>query len=104
MGYMDLTVEQRSFLSRLTYYIWWQSAEKSLDRPERLIAQIMDIGDWVDECDLEDMFSVEVLRNILAHAEQGWFRPKSWSFWNYQLKVVPFDAAPPEIPQRTLSA
>ncbi len=42
--YIDLTVEQRSFLSRLTYYIWWQSAEESLELPERLIAQIMDTG------------------------------------------------------------
>ena len=54
---MDLTVEQRSLLSRLTFYIWWQSAEESLERPERLIAQIMDIGDWEDECELEETFS-----------------------------------------------
>ncbi|WP_276973782.1 hypothetical protein [Ferrimicrobium acidiphilum] len=101
---MDLTVEQRSLLSRLTFYIWWQSAEESLERPERLIAQIMDIGEWEDECELQETFSDEVLRHILTHAEPGWFRPKSWSFWNYRLKVVPFDAEPPEMPQRSFSA
>lgn len=101
---MDLTVEQRSFLSRLTYYIWWQSAEESLARPERLIAQIMDIGDWDDERNLEISLGAELLRDVLTHAEPGWFRPKSWSFWNYRLKVVLFDAEPPEMPHRSLSA
>ncbi|KJE75652.1 hypothetical protein FEAC_26120 [Ferrimicrobium acidiphilum DSM 19497] len=104
MSYMDLTVEQRSFLSRLTYYIWWQSAEESLARPERLIAQIMDIGDWDDERNLEITLGAELLRDVLTHAEPGWFRPKSWSFWNYRLKVVLFDAEPPEMPYRSLSA
>jgi hypothetical protein len=78
--------------------------KESRERPERLIAQIMDIGEWEDECELEETFSDEVLRHILTHAEPGWFRPKSWSFWNYRLKVVPFDAEPPEMPQRSFSA
>ena len=64
----------------------------------------MDIGEWEGECELEETFSDEVLRHTLTHAEPGWFRPKSWSFWNYRLKVVPFDAEPPEMPQSSFSA
>jgi len=101
---VDLTIEQRDLLSRLTHYIWWQSPEESLARPERLIAQIMDIGDWVDECDLEKTLGDEFLRSVLINAEPGWFRPKSWSFWNYRLEVVPFDVEPPSMPHRSLSA
>ena len=64
-------MEQWGFLGRLTYYIWWQSPEESLARPERLIAQIMDIGDWDDERNLEITLGVELLRNVLTHAEPG---------------------------------
>jgi hypothetical protein len=99
---MDLTVEQQVLLSRLTYYLWWQSDEESLARPERLIAQIMDIGDWDDAHHLEIMLGAEILRDILTYAEPGWFRPTSGSFWNYRLHVVAFDAEPPAMPRRSL--
>ncbi len=90
--------------ARLNFALSEGRDKESRERPERLIAQIMDIGEWEDECELEETFSDEVLRHILTHAEPGWFRPKSWSFWNYRLKVVPFDAEPPEMPQRSFSA
>ncbi len=90
--------------ARLNFALSEGRDKESRERPERLIAQIMDIGEWEDECELEETFSDEVLRHIPTHAEPGWFRPKSWSFWNYRLKVVPFDAEPPEMPQRSFSA
>lgn len=92
MRYVDLTIERRDFPCLLTYYIWWQDPVESLARPERLVAQIVDIGDWDDECDLENVFGDEVVRKVLTHAEPGWFRPKSWPFWIYLLKLIPLDA------------
>ena len=101
---VNLSPEQQGLLEGLTHYIWWQPGEESLRWPERLIAQVMDIGDWDDECALEDAFEAAVLRTILEHSEAGWFRPKSWSFWNYRLGVVPLEAEAPPMPTRCFGA
>ena len=104
MDGVNLSPEQQELLEGLTHYIWWQPGEESLRWPERLIAQVMDIGDWDDECALEDAFAAAVLRRILEHSEAGWFRPKSWSFWNYRLGVVPLEAEAPPMPTRCFRA
>ncbi len=100
---MELTTKQKELLRKFTHYIWWQSPEVSLNYPERLIAQVMDLGDWNDECQLMDTFGDDILRSVLSQAEAGWFRPKSWAFWNYRLRIVSFDSEPPNLPRRNFS-
>lgn len=101
---MDLNLEQKHFLREKSHYIWWQSCEESLERPERLIAQIMDIGTLDDERELWEKLGSVVLLSVIRYARPGWFRPKSWAFWNYQLGVVPVNVEPPEMPSRRVSA
>ncbi|MHB1712260.1 MAG: hypothetical protein ACYCV7_12790 [Acidimicrobiales bacterium] len=101
---MDLTTGQRDLLAKLAHYIWWEPVEIAVAEPERLIAQVMDLGDWDDECDVEDAFDQAALRDVLANAQAGWFRPKSWSFWHYRLGITPFGAEPPPLPRRQFSA
>ncbi len=31
-----------------TRYVWWQAPAEALTFPARVIAQVMDIGDWED--------------------------------------------------------
>ncbi len=66
-------------LKELTHYIWWQPAEVSLGRPERLIAQVMDLGDCEDECALEDIFGDAILRSVIEHAEAGSEPPRRYT-------------------------
>ncbi len=101
---MELNIEQREVLSGLTRYIWWKDPSHSLLNPERLIAQVMDLGSLDDVRSLESVFSGEILRNVLQNAEPGWFRPKSWSFWHYRLKIIELNKDPPELPFRRYSA
>jgi hypothetical protein len=76
----------RALLERLARrYIWWQAPEESLRNPDRIIAQVMDLGTWEDVRALERRFGRRRLMVVLLRAEAGWFRPRSWAFWSARL-------------------
>jgi hypothetical protein len=66
-------------------YIWWKTPEEALARPERVIAQVMNIGDYDDVLALEAVVSEADLAQVLAHAQAGQFSARSWTFWHYRL-------------------
>lgn len=80
-------------------YIWWQPPGEALKRPERVIAQVMDIGDWDDVLALEALVGDDALREALRHAEAGWFSERSWNFWHYRLNMAELGRVPP-LPRR----
>ena len=42
-------IERRELLMRLARkYIWWKTPADAVAMPERIMAQIMDIGDYLD--------------------------------------------------------
>ena len=84
-------------------YLWWQSAEESLARPRRVIAQVLDLGTMEDCALIERHFTRTELRAALRHAEPGWFRPRSWTYWHYRLGLTPWGGEVPEPPSRVLS-
>ena len=98
-----LSPDARSFLERVSpVYIWWKTPEEALLYPDRLIAQIMDIGTFEDCRDLERLVGMDRLRAVVDRAEAGWFRPRSWSYWHYRLHLIePGDDLPP-MPKRVL--
>jgi hypothetical protein len=72
-GSIALSERQRQILAPLaTRYIWWKTADQSLAQPHRLIAQIMNLGDWRD---------VKQMR--------------SWNFWHLQLGLPHGHELPP---------
>ncbi|MGH9893896.1 MAG: hypothetical protein ACREA0_18310 [bacterium] len=79
-------------------YIWWKTPREALRYPERVIAQVMDIGDYDDVQKLVGQLSTEYLRQLLIRAEIGQFSPRSWAYWHYRLglaaplKVLPVRA------------
>ncbi|SNX29220.1 hypothetical protein SAMN06295945_1586 [Polynucleobacter meluiroseus] len=83
-----------------TRYIWWQSAEQTMSWPERLIAQIMDIGDYADVQVLVHAVGDQVLRDVLTNAQAGNFSPRSWHYWHYRLGVVKAGEEMPALPKR----
>ncbi len=75
-------------------YLWWMTPEEVAAHPDRLIAQIMDIGTWDDWVTLEREVAVEHLRAVLRHAEPGQFSARSWQFWHLRLHLAELDRVP----------
>jgi len=80
-------------------YIWWKTPDEAVRMPERVVAQVMNIGDYDDVQALADTVGDDYLRYVIAHAEPGMFSPKSWTYWHYRLGLVGSKGIPP-MPQR----
>ena len=76
-------------------YIWWKTPDEAVAMPERVIAQVMNIGDYADVQALASDVGDEVLREVLSHAEAGQFNARSWAYWHYRLGLVSVDHVPP---------
>jgi len=88
------------FLARMARkYIWWKRAPDAVARPDRVIAQVMDIGEWRDVMVLAEQAGDARLADVLANAEIGQFTPRSWAYWHYRLGRAPAEAPPP-MPKR----
>jgi hypothetical protein len=80
------TQNQTDFLHKMAAkYIWWETPDIAVQRPQRILAQVMDIGTYADCCALIICFSRDVLGEVLKNAECGWYRAKSWHFWHNAL-------------------
>lgn len=95
-GSIALSERQRQILAPLaTRYIWWKTADQSLAQPHRLIAQIMNIGDWHDVELMRSCVSNSTLQHVLAQAQAGEFNRRSWNFWHLQLGLPHGHDLPP---------
>jgi hypothetical protein len=98
---MVLRPDQRAILAPLARrYIWWQPPERSVDHPHRLLAKVMNIGDWHDVQGMCAAVEPEALRQVLAEAQPGEFSRRSWNFWHLRLGL-PHGEDLPELPRRT---
>ena len=75
-------------------YIWWKTPEEAVLMPERVIAQVMNLGDYSDVQALVSQVGDEVLRDVLTHAEAGQFNERSWAYWHYRLGLSSVDHVP----------
>lgn len=76
-------------------YIWWQTPDEAIAMPERVIAQVMNIGDYADVQKLASQVGDEVLRDVITHAQAGQFDQRSWAYWHYRLGLASVDHLPP---------
>jgi len=91
-----MTPEMIDALRRLAAkYIWWKTPEEAVAQPERVIAQVMDIGDYGDVQDLVRRVGEARLRGVVELAEPGWFSERSWTYWHYRLNLAPLGGVPP---------
>ena len=81
-------------------YLWWKTGDNSPHAPRRIIAQVMDIGDYDDVLRVIRQVGEDPFRDVLAHAEAGWLKPRSWSYWHYRLGVVKPGQDVPPLPRR----
>ncbi|MFH0341887.1 MAG: hypothetical protein ACHBNF_07085 [Chromatiales bacterium] len=96
MGWIDREV-LRQFAAK---YIWWKTPAEALQFPDRVIAQVMDIGDYDDVQKLLARVGDEYLREVLARAEIGQFTARSWAYWHYRLRLATPGKVPPMPPRR----
>ena len=85
-----------------TKYIWWKNPEEALKNPDRILAQVMDIGDYNDALFLIQHVGEDRLRRVLAQAEAGFFSPKSWTYWHYRLGLSKLGEVP-DLPTRRVA-
>ena len=79
-------------------YIWWETADTAISHPEKILAQVMNIGVWDDICKLVELFPEQDLLDVLHSAEIGQFNERSWYFWHNRMS-----AEIPPMPRRILS-
>ncbi len=83
-------------------YIWWKTPDEALAWPRRLIAQVMNFNVNDDVAALATTLGDDVLRNVVRHAEAGWFDEHTWTYWHYRLHLCEVDQVPP-LPVRTFT-
>jgi hypothetical protein len=69
-------------------YIWWKTPDEAAETPERVVAQVMDIGDFDDVRALAEAVGDDYLRHVIAQADPGIFSEKSWTYWHYRLGLA----------------
>jgi len=89
-----IQVNQESLKPFASRYIWWKTPEEAVTMPERVIAQVMNIGDYADVQSLASQVGDEVLRDVLTHAQAGQFSERSWAYWHYRLDLATVDHVP----------
>ena len=95
--------QERALLEPLTArLIWWQPAEDSLRHPDRVIARVMDIGEYDAVLRLRRELGDRRLTSVLRKAQAGWFSPRSWTYWHRKLGVTPSGPVPP-LPRRSFT-
>ena len=66
-----------------------------MDMPQRVIAQVMNIGDHDDVQRMAHAIGDDALRDAIRHAEAGQFSERSWAYWHYRLAMAELDELPP---------
>jgi hypothetical protein len=92
----------RTIRKMASKYIWWKTPDEAAASPERVLAQVMNIGDYDDVQTIASQIGNDALRDVLTHAEIGQFNQRSWFYWHYRLGLATLEHVPP-MPTRRLS-
>jgi len=92
---MTSQTNSSSFNQLASKYIWWKTADEAAAMPERVMAQVMNMGDYADVQTLAHQVGDDALRQILVHAQAGQFGPRSWAYWHYRLGLADVEQVPP---------
>jgi hypothetical protein len=81
-------------------YLWWMMPDEAIKHPERIVVQVMNLGDFTDVTALLNTVGEDQARELLIHAEAGQFSPRSWHYWHYRLGLAKQGCVPPMPPRR----
>jgi hypothetical protein len=101
--FYDGMMTQQPLLYKLAAkYIWWKRPEEALRYSDRVVLQVMNIGDYEDVQELVDFFGEQALRQIISSAEPGLLNERSWAYWHYRLGMAQPGKVPP-LPKRRVN-
>lgn len=84
-------------------YVWWKTPEDAMRFPERVAAQVMNLGDWQDVVELVETAGEDYLRGVLERSEVGQLNERSWHYWHYRLGLAEYGVRlVPPMPVREL--
>lgn len=93
----QLTTDERA-APMARKYVWWQSAERTLEDRRLFLAQMMTLGTVADVRWMLSRVATSELRHVLRDPPIGIFNRRSWYFWHLRLGLTPT----PELPTRHL--
>lgn len=76
-------------------YVWWKTPEETILNPERVVAQVMTLGDYEDVQLLVRSVGEAYLRHVITHPQPGMFDDRAWAYWHYRLDLCPPLEVPP---------
>lgn len=92
---MNVALAGKAIILRLARkYVWWKAPDEAAQSPERVIAQVMNIGDYADVQALAAQVGDALLANVLVHAQAGEFSPRAWVYWHYRLGLASIGNVP----------
>src|SRR5579863_10378545 len=87
-------LDQEALKRLAAKYIWWKTLDEAVAMPARVVAQVMNIGDYDDVQAPAHQVGDDYLRNVLDDAEIGQFNQRPWVYGHYRLGL----AAPGRVP------
>lgn len=79
-------------------YVWWEPAERALERRGLLLCQLMQLGTPGDVELARRAFGDQAFKVALREAPPGVLDARSWNFWNRFFGILPV----PPLPSRPL--
>jgi len=112
-GNLDSTFQPDSLLSQEGFnclqnlaarYVWWKTPGQAMRYPDRVAAQVMNLGTWEDVTEMAEAAGDEYLRKVLTNAEAGQLDARSWHYWHYRLGLAEYGVRPvPPMPVRKIA-
>lgn len=87
-------IDREDLIALARKYVWWSTPDEAATAPRRVIAQVMNLGDYADVQWLAARVGDDVLRDVLTHAEAGQFSARSWAYWHFRLNLADVDRVP----------
>ncbi len=94
-------IDEETWRIMVARYVWWESPTEAARYPERVIARVMRMGDFEDMETIARQVGDDTLRDVIMHAEAGWFDEPSWYYWHYRLNLSEIGEVPP-LPKRMI--
>lgn len=82
-------------------YVWWKTPDEAMKFPDRVAAQVMNLGTFDDLTEMVEAVGEDYLRGVLERAEAGQLDARSWHYWHYRLGLAEYGSRPvPPMPVR----
>jgi hypothetical protein len=75
-------------------YVWWKTPDEAMEFPDRVAAQVMNLGTFEDLTAMVEATGEDYLRGVLDRAGAGQLDERSWHYWHYRLGLARYGTKP----------